>query len=72
MGLRAEQRILTRDFLCSWIGRINIVKMAILPKTIYKLRAVPINPKTVLQRHGNSNSQSHLEKERTQNSQNNS
>jgi hypothetical protein len=31
-----------RDFLCSLIGRINIVKMAILPKAIYMLNAIPI------------------------------
>ena len=31
-----------KDTPCSWIGRLNVVKITILPKAIYKFGIIPI------------------------------
>ena len=31
-----------KNIACSWLGRINIVKKATLPKVIYRFNAIPI------------------------------
>ena len=30
-----------RDIPCTWVGRINVVKMTILPNAIYRFSAIP-------------------------------
>ena len=40
-----------KPILCTWIGRINIIKMSILPKAIYRFNTISIQiPMTLLHR----------------------
>ena len=31
-----------KDIPCSWIARVNVIKMTILPKAIYRYNEIPI------------------------------
>ena len=31
-----------RDIPCSWVGRMNIVKITVLPNTVYRFNVIPI------------------------------
>ena len=58
----SQSPFLQRDIPCSWVRRINIVKMTILPNTIYRFNVIPIN--SIFHRTRTKNFTIHMERPR--------
>ena len=59
-----------KDYPCSWIGRINIIKMTMLPKAIYRFNTILIKY-NIFHRTRTNQTKIYMEPQKTQNCQSN-
>ena len=59
-----------RDIPCPWVGRINIVKMTIIPNAIYRFNAIPIKKLMIFFTELEQKCSQFIWKQKTPNSQN--
>ena len=58
-----------RDIPCSWVGKINIVKMTILPNTMYRFKVILIKLPMAFSTELEQKFTIHMEIQKTPNSQ---